>query len=148
MNKEDYVSLEVAKLLEGKGFNEPCDAIYMVSEDGRTTFQRYLTDDVRKSIGVGKIKDGYLYDSYIAPSLYDMQTWLRKKHNIYITTISFIPTLFEFEGDDVPKHLGFNPIVTYKNKNGKWVAEFCYTDMYDSLQEAMNVCIKKALKLI
>ena len=28
MNKEDYVSLEVAKMLKEKGFNAPCDKMY------------------------------------------------------------------------------------------------------------------------
>lgn len=85
MEQEDFVSLEVAKFLEDKGYNEPCNSRYIVSEDGRYKLENYLLIDVREAMGLYKIKNGGLFDSYLAPSLYDAAKWLRYKHHIHVS---------------------------------------------------------------
>lgn len=61
MNKEDYVSLEVAKLLEEKGCNLSSDRCYI---GGRFTESDFIED----------CDDVY----YSAPTLYEAQKWIRK----------------------------------------------------------------------
>lgn len=75
MNKEDYVSLEVAKLLKEKGFNELCETevnIYL----GTWAYCDYDHVGVRNS-NLPTNKASY-------PTLYEAAKWLRKNHNIYI----------------------------------------------------------------
>jgi hypothetical protein len=62
MNKEDYVSLEVARLLEEKGCNLSSDRCYI---GGRFTESDFTED----------CDDVY----YSAPTLYEAQKWLRKR---------------------------------------------------------------------
>lgn len=76
MSNEDYVSLEVAKKLREKGFDEPCNSWYGVNgsefsgvyrENHNNTFPK----DCRFS----------------RPTLYDAQKWLRENHLIHITIL-------------------------------------------------------------
>lgn len=135
MNKEDYASLEVAKLLEEKGFNEPCDSRHIVYEDGKYKFERYKTFDIQKDIGIVKTKDGCFYDSYLAPTLYDAQKWLREK-GIHIQPE------FMFDGElwgcrilDMTEESAFGQCEGIKNP--------C-----KSYEEALNEGFLEALKLI
>ena len=73
MNKEDYVSIEVAKMLKEKGFNEPCRVTYLEDDNNvniSTVFTRYNED----------LDD----NSYSCPTLYEAQKWLRNHFNTYV----------------------------------------------------------------
>jgi len=73
--KEDYVSSEIAKLLEEKGFNEPCLNYYKDSK-----LRRYFREVTNKEWGTsGNIS---------APTLWVTMKWLRKKYNINIDVFS------------------------------------------------------------
>lgn len=75
MNKEDYVSLEVAKLLKEKGFNELCETevnIYL----GIGTYCDYYHVGARNS-NLPTNKASY-------PTLYEAAKWLREVHNIHV----------------------------------------------------------------
>lgn len=131
--KEDYVSLEASKLLEKKGFNKPCDAIYIESpQECRSKFQHYITDDVKKSSGIRKIKDGCQYDEYLAPVLYVAAKWLRVNYRILVTSY--------YVSDDK---------YTYHILRMDAGNNYCHNnDLYDSYEEALNAGINEALKLI
>lgn len=82
MNTEDYVSLEVAKLLKEKGFREPCNAIYYVNRSGNSSLQIMFC--LNEFEYLSKHNDGFQYE-YLAPSLYEAQKWLRNKHQLHIS---------------------------------------------------------------
>ena len=70
MIKEDYVSFEVAKLLEEKGFNEPCYTCYLNKE---LSHYDYLSTNFE-----------LIDNAFSAPTLQMACKWLREVHNIYI----------------------------------------------------------------
>lgn len=76
MNKEDYVSLEVAKKLKEKGFNEPCRASIMKNGELRARNVELTIDDMTRT-------DSEYYE-FLAPSLYEAQKWLRNHFNTYV----------------------------------------------------------------
>ena len=76
MCKEDYVSLETAKLLKEKGFDAECDYEYGVP----VVEQGYVLQRVYKPIKNSELIDG----AYAAPTLQMAMKWLRKVHHYYI----------------------------------------------------------------
>ena len=71
MKKEDYVSLECAKLLREKEFNEYCGAYYHLNWDDMTEeecFEVAPNYDFRNKDNVYRVA---------APTLYEAQKWLR-----------------------------------------------------------------------
>lgn len=83
MNKEDYVSLEVAKKLQEKGFREPCYATYMM--EFKDEFTLYIgTWKKTKFEHLSRIPSEGIQLQYLAPSLYEAQKWLREKNNIHL----------------------------------------------------------------
>lgn len=141
MNKEDYVNLKVAKLLEEKGFNEPCDSRHIVYEDGKYKFERYKTFDIQKDIGIVKTKDGCFYDSYPAPTLYEAQKWLRKQGDFVVITPRYSNKyqIIEYEY----RIIQYTDLVVDKNRKGKLSPV-----VYESYEECLNEGILEALKLI
>ena len=74
MITEDYVSLEIARLLKDKGFNEYCMAFR--SPSGAL---------FRSSHDIKNFEDGKTIGGAIAaPTLQTAMKWLREKHNIDI----------------------------------------------------------------
>lgn len=120
MNKEDFVSLEVAKLLKEKGFNEPCNSAY----------------DKKGNIGTNTtlINWNKEYDWAVSrPTLYEAAKWLRDKHAIHIS--------IEWDVD------GFCSSITIRDEDGLFV-ESSYHIYYKSYEEALNAGILEALKMI
>lgn len=79
MNKNDYVSLEVAKLLKEKGYDEYCEAYYHISHPKEATeeecFEAAPNKDFKNSNN--KFRIG-------APSLYQAHKWLLQ-HNLFVS---------------------------------------------------------------
>lgn len=72
MNTEDYVSLEVAKLLKEKGYCWPCGSFYTLEG----------------IIGFRSIDDNFnRLTDYSRPALYEAQKWLREIHNIDVLPV-------------------------------------------------------------
>lgn len=72
MNTEDYVSLEVAKLLKEKGYCLPCGSFYTLEG----------------IIGFRSIDDNFnRLTAYSRPALYEAQKWLREIHNIDVLPV-------------------------------------------------------------
>lgn len=123
MNKEDYVSLEVAKLLKGKGYCLPCNSFYTL--EGFIKF-RSIADNFNR------------LTAYSRPALYEAQKWLREKHNIHVVI------------DNNACGYGW---FLYKADNGTRISEYAEEGpndggCWDTYEEALNAGILEALKLI
>lgn len=78
MTKEDYVSLDCAKLLKGKGFKEPCLAYYFDDEF-------MLVSSPWRGENIESLRQNtYLENSIDAPTLHEAQTWIRQNYLINI----------------------------------------------------------------
>lgn len=126
MEKEDYVSLEVAKLLKEKGFDEPCCMMYNEYEESYE-FSCY-TIITKKGFKNSNECD---YNVTV-PTLYEAQKWLRINHRILIT----------------PTYL-FNDKYTYHILRMDAGNIYCHNyNQYDSYEETLNAGIYDALNLI
>lgn len=80
MINEDFVTFEVAKLLQDKGYREDCHASYRTDETGRS--------ELTVVFGVRKFHHLSIYTrfqyEYLAPTLYAAQKWVRTKGKIHI----------------------------------------------------------------
>ena len=72
MITEDYCSFEVAKLLEEKGFDEPCYGIWHIGNK--------LFDINYEPLDYSELREERL----LAPTHQMAMKWLREKHNIII----------------------------------------------------------------
>lgn len=140
MNKEDYVSLEVAKLLKEKRFNEYCGAYYHLNWEDMTEEECF---EVAPNHDFRNKDNGYRVG---APTLYEAQKWLRETHLIHIDVGMCGDYSTDADG----------------NKAAEW--EFWTFDMYyttnftnhiynckgeyNTYEEALNAGILEALKLI
>lgn len=124
LRKEDYVTLEVAKKLKEKGFNEPCLRMINV-ENGFSSNCEYDNICVENSY----LKDGFI--SY--PTLYEVEKWLRTKYEIFID-IDFL--------DD------YNFFIYYKDENGELTEKYYNTIYSKTYEEAVNKAIIEALEFI
>lgn len=80
MINEDFVTFEVAKLLQDKGYREDCCASYITDETGRSELT--VVFGVRKFRHLSKYSR-FQYE-YLAPTLYAAQKWVRTKRKIHI----------------------------------------------------------------
>lgn len=132
MNNEDYVSLEVAKMLKEKGFNEYCGAYYHLNWENMTEeecFEVAANHDFRNK------DNGYRVG---APTLYESQKWIRNNHNIHIVIDNYACGYAWF---------------LYKADNGTRISEYAENGpndggCWDTYEEALNAGILEALKLI
>lgn len=121
MNKEDYVSLEVAKMLKEKGFDEPC--LYLYRNGSLYT----LSEDVILS----ECDDTHDDIIYPVPTLYEAQKWIRDKQDFHI---------------EICKQSDGWYLYIYDISIESYITE-C-TNSNSSYEEALNRGIKEALKLI
>lgn len=124
LTKEDYVTLEVAKKLKEKGFDEPCLRMINV-ENGFTSNCEYDNICLENSL----LKNGFI--SY--PTLYEVEKWLRTTYNIFID-IDFL--------DD------YNFFIYYKDENGELTEKYYNTIYSKTYEEAVNKAIIEALEFI
>lgn len=120
MKKEDYVSLEVAKLLKEKGFDKECE--YYISANTSQVFNKGRFKPFKE--------EGH--EVFLCPTLYEAQKWLRTSYRILIT----------------PTYL-FNDKYTYHILRMDAGNIYCHNyNQYDSYEEALNEGVLEALKLI
>lgn len=126
MNKEDYVSMDVAKLLKEKGFDEPCLATRLKNGN-------LIVYDIEQSAdNLTRIGDDYY--EFLCPTLYGAQKWLRKK-SLVVEVGYMYGDYYIYDILKIPTHdlIGLNDRKPIK---------------YCSYEEALNDGIKEALKLI
>lgn len=122
---EDYVSLEVAKLLKEKGF----DSHYSTHFYKNNKLECYMED--RKKYWLQK-------DEYAAPTLYMAQKWLREKKNIHIDVYrNASGWLYNLNKADSGT-LILEGKCKGPNDGGAW-------DVYE---DCLNIAIAKSLELI
>lgn len=124
LTKEDYVTLEVAKKLKEKGFDEPCLKMIDV-ENGFSSYCDYDNICLENAL----LKNGFI--SY--PTLYEVEKWLRTTYNIFID-IDFL--------DD------YNFFIYYKDENGELTEKYYNTIYSKTYEEAVNKAIIEALEFI
>lgn len=132
MNREDYVSLEVAKMLKEKGFKEPCKASRLKNGELKLYDLKQSLDNMT-SIGEE-------YYEFLCPTLYETQKWLREKHNTYAE----VDSSYNKNG----KLFAFT--INHYDKNDNWDWEWVNdtNEYYKEYEAALNAGILKALKLI
>lgn len=120
MIKEDYVSLEIAKLLKEKGFDEECSKFWLYNKNDTNEVCLVscgLLGDTNLELNNSQI-DTILNDNkngYSAPTLQMAMKWLREVHNLclepyrtacgYLCDVAIVPSGSEIygqydEGDD------------------------------------------------
>ena len=128
MNKEDYVSFEVAKLLKEKGFNEPCFSQY--TKTG-SIWNCQAPENFNESEGC-----------YSRPSLYEAQKWLRHQHNLYVNAIPL----------EIPRSKSENFTFTIdkldSNDEWDWRWEPEPYNFYATYEEAFSEGILEALRQV
>ena len=75
MKNENFVTFEVAKILQDKGYREDCHASYRTDETGRSELT--VVFGVREFRYLSRHVDGFQYE-YLAPK------WVRTKGKIHI----------------------------------------------------------------
>lgn len=123
MNKEDYVSLEVAKLLKEKGYNIPCKSSR--KKNGELIFY-----DIEQSID-NMLSIGDECYEYLCPTLYEAQKWLRVENKILVVPYYLSNLRYTFHITNIDTEIAYN----------------VYGE-YNSYEEALNAGILEALKLI
>lgn len=89
---EDYVSEEVAKLLQMKGFDEPCDSYYEWFESRVTLYKGYMPEFYH-----GRYKPVSDMLHLKRPTHQMALKWLREVHSIHI-----IPYFDKIQPSDLP----------------------------------------------
>lgn len=133
MKKEDYVSLEVAKILKEKGFDEPCCSAY----------------DRKGNINADQIPVNWNreYDWTLSrPSLYEAQKWLREKHQLHIDVGMCGDCSTDADGNKC-EEWDFWTFDMYYTTNFTNHIHDCFGE-YDTYEEALNAGILEALKMI
>lgn len=118
MNKEDYVSLEVAKLLKEKGFDENCMAFYT----------RYGLFECNSYINTNELK-------HPTPTLYEAQKWLREEKCLHVEISYYCNNCYGYDILTIPRH----DLIGLADRR---------STMYKIYEEALNAGILEALKLI
>lgn len=132
MNKEDYVSLEVAKLLKGKGYDEDCNILVV---------EECWSFNKGKLTCVDKDREFCPF-----PTLYEASKWLRNKHQLHIDVGMCGDYSTDADGNKVDEW-DFWTFDMYYTTNFTNHIYDC-KGKYDTYEEALNAGILEALKLI
>lgn len=119
MNKEDFVSLEVAKMLKEKGY--PQD--YNVGVVCRLQNKVNELYERTRMITQSDMENAWCIFNEVYPSIYEAAKWLREKHAIHIP--------IEWDID------GFCFSTTRIDEEGLFV-ESSYHRYYNTYEEALN----------
>lgn len=125
--KEDYVSLEIAKLLKEKVFDEPCLATRLKNGDLR------VYDIEQSADNLTRVGDDYY--EFLCPTLYEAKKWLRDKHDIDIVVEPEID-------ENTDKKIGycFDLYTDFPSVS--------YSSIFETYEEALNAGILESLKLL
>lgn len=142
MTKEDFVSLEVAKLLKEKGFNLKCNHYWWQHQD-----EIILDWEGFKFTREWLEVNNDCYDAvWLAPTLYEAAKWLRIKHDIYVAIISS-PITWLYK-DNEGSYITHFPVITYRDTEGKIKMSYHQGTNDSEYEKAFNLAILEALKLI
>lgn len=132
-NKDkDYVSLEVAKMLKEKGYDEDCNTFIVEECWGFNKGELRCVDKYRELCS--------------CPTLYDAAKWLRNKHKLHIDVGMCGDYATDADGNKVDEW-GFWTFDMYSTENFSQHIFDCF-GQYDTYEEALNEGILEALNLI
>lgn len=126
MIREDYVSLEAAKLLKDKGYKNPCNSSILINGELRIYNIKQNIEDMTSI--------GDKYYEFLCPTLYDAQKWIREEKKLQIEISYMYGDYFIYEILTIPTH----NIIGFSNKT---------CTGYKSYEEALIEGIIEALKL-
>lgn len=132
MKEELFVSYELAKQLEEKGFNERCLAYYYHTK----TFDQERRLNIAK---FGTIVEPFAGEFIFVPMYQQVVDWFREKHNLhfYIDTTAVFDKMYPSQYRVYIK-VPFQPF--------KWTTGYYYRG--NTYYEALENAIKAAIKLI
>lgn len=136
LTKEDYVSLETAKMLKEKGFNDETSAYY---GDNRGLVINQVTKANNNLCAMGYISGNFKleFEDFIAaaPTLYEAQQWILSR-GLYVC-----PKIYENKG----WYYTINKV-----KSGELLHSYLSIakDLFISLSQALDAGIRKASELI
>lgn len=122
MNAKHYVSLEVAKLLKEKGYNEEC-YLYYKKEDPALYYRELYNRNSERD------------DIISCPSLLEAMDWLEERGMILIFGFNTTHQAWWFNGYHKSENVYINDL------KGVY-------DLYKDRNECMNAAIKKGLELL
>lgn len=138
--ENDYVSLETAKLLKEKGFDESTIGFYS-GERGLCIGNSLLYNTLNKRVNF--VNDLLKVQSEdviaAAPSLYEAQKWIWEKHKMFVSAAPqppFTDPLEFFFWIDFPEECIDN------------YGSLVIVEQFSSFQQALDAGIQEALKLI
>lgn len=137
MIEEQYVSFDTAKLLKEAGFDEWC--CYGYNKDGNKTpisLRNSTIEEMFNSTG----NEWYVS----APTQALAARWLREAHGIHVSSNIFMDSANDADGNTVDEW-NFWSFDLFDN-SGRIIEES--DDRYDSYEEALEVGIREAIKLI
>lgn len=159
--KENYVSYEVARLLEKKGFNETCYACYEYFESGVTLYRGWMFEYKGNPVhnSSERIK---------CPTLQMAMKWLREVHNIDIDInaccgmlgircySAYVSTYKPYKLTDIDKKFGLTEddvkhrlVQSKRNTRIPSKSEIIPAHEYfDTYEKAVEAAIKYCLNLI
>ena len=124
---ESYVSLEVAKLLKGVGFNIPVFTLYMKNREGEYELNRYGLPGDWNNRG----------DDISAPTLNFIHKWLREEKNI------IVEVMFSNTGHNY--FVRYCDVTVHGFDDGHW-HRIGINDGYETYEEALEAGIKDCLE--
>ena len=119
------VKFELAKLIKDKGFVNVCEKVYR--SDG-LLYTPHMSGSNLKHSNI--LED----ESYSAPTIAEVVTWLYEKHSIWISCNHYGGLRFP--------NMCFNYTISGQTKNGQPI----YGQVYDSPAEAYEAAIEYTLK--
>lgn len=137
MNHEDYVSLEIAKLLKEKGFDLKCDKQHIEKIPG-TEKEEWDEDECQYAT---------IYDIIRTPipTLWQAAKWLRGKHDLHISVDVYTDSSLDADGRVCEEWIYWDFDVISTLSGRRVVDEH---DEYESYEAALSAGIEAALKLI
>lgn len=141
MNKEDYVSIEVAKLLKEKGYPQE----YNVGTLCRMQNKANPYYEKTRAITQSDIDNAFCIFNEVYPTLYEAQKWLRNNHQIHISVGMCSDYSTNADGE-ICAEWTFWSFGIYYTTSLHHLHD--YEEEYDTYEEALNVGILEALKQI
>jgi hypothetical protein len=136
MITEDYVSFEVAKLLDEKQFAGDHSRRYSLIKDSG------WYGDIKYDVSEGSIYNSetiYIKESIPAPTLQTAMKWLREVHRIEINVV-----LNELNSDNTRKYL-FDIFSGTINKNFDSVQRYGFNTFEQACEKAIIYCCKHVI---
>lgn len=146
--KEEFVTFEQAVKLKELGFDWKCFAYYTYL--GNLGFDHPIEDILDSKIIYENFNDTRISELYSigcsAPTLSQVQKWLRERHNIFTSVNIYFPN---YKDDDYSfAKYGFVYIDRRNNRAVRIESDYNYNQLFDTYEEAVSGVIDKVLEIL